>query len=146
MPSANCSQPNLQDTVYALGDTQTRLASESADNLLWDQYTMAPGSSRFTNALSRIAFKTQRSSLPLHDVLSSTAEVGSQSTHSRLLVVTGRSRRLAVESHAVELQQVLTEKNAHLGSETTKALGDVGSALVASTANVSLLVVQAFLS
>ena len=60
--------------------------------------------------------------------------------------MTGRSRRLAVESHAAELQQVLTEKNAHLGSETTKALGDVGSALVASTANASLLVVQAFLS
>ena len=129
-----------------MGNTQTRMASESADNLLWDRYTGSGAEPELGNALSRATFTTQHIPLPLHALVEAVSQTSSEHPQSRLLVVAGRSRRLAVESHEVELQQLVAEKNASLGSETMKTLGDVGSALVASNTNANLLVLQAFLS
>ena len=122
------------------------MASESADNLLWDRYTQRTAGPDVLTALTRAVFTTQHTPLPLHALLEVVSRTSSEHQQSRLLVVAGRSRRLAVETHAVELQQLLAEKNVSLSSETMKTLGDVGSALVASSTNASLLVMQAFLS
>ena len=121
------------------------MASETADNLLWDRYSTS-AVPELAEALSRISFTDHRSALPLHSVLSVADETASAHPQSRLLVVVGRSRRLAVDSHAVELQQLLVERTASLGSETIKTVGDVGSAFVAAGTNASLLILQAFLS
>lgn len=67
-------------------------------------------------------------------------------TSKPVLVVTGRSRRMAVESHTQELQQLGLERNASLASEISKMFGDVGSAFVVAGGNVSLVVTQATLS
>lgn len=82
----------------------------------------------------------------LHSATDAAARVASEHSGSRLLVIVGRSRRMAVESHVQELQVFLSEKNVSLASEMIKTLGDVGSALVASNVNGSLLILQAFLS
>lgn len=137
-PSQNASP----DTVYAMHNTQTRLASDSADNILWDRYTTS-ATPELANALRRITFSHTNASTPLHSVLEATDRSISQHEQSRILVVVGRSRRMAVDSHAVELQKLLTERNATVGSEVIKTLGDIGAAYVAANTNASLLVLQA---
>lgn len=136
---------NVQDTVYALRDTQTQLACQSADNLLWDRYTRS-AVPEFATALQRISFREEHTPLVLHSINDDAAQAVSQHAESRLLVVVGRSRRMAVESHAQELQVLLSEKGTSLGPEFAKTFGDVGSALVAGNVNASLLILQAFLS
>ncbi|EKM59486.1 uncharacterized protein PHACADRAFT_250007 [Phanerochaete carnosa HHB-10118-sp] len=134
-----------QDTVYAFKDTQTQLASETADNLLWDRYTRST-TPELSGALSRITFREEHSPRVLRSATDAAARVASEHSGSRLLVIVGRSRRMAVESHVQELQVFLSEKGVSLGSELMKTLGDVGSALVASNVNGSLLILQASLS
>lgn len=65
------------------------------------------------------------------------------STQSRVTVVVGRSRRMAVESHSVELKALLSERGVNVTSELPKTLGDVGAAFVLTDASTSLLVLQA---
>lgn len=62
----------------------------------------------------------------------------------KLLVVCGRSRRLAVENHHAELRKVMEEHgtSAH-GAEVKKTVGDVGAAIILSRCPVSLTVLQA---
>ena len=135
----------MQDTVYALRDTQTQLASETADNVLWDRYTRSTAP-ELSGALSRVSFREEHSPMVLHAAIGAATLAAAEHPQSRLLAVLGRSRRMAVESHAVELQLLASEKNASLGSEVMKTLGDVGSAFVAGNVNASLLILQAFLS
>ncbi|KAF8076796.1 Sodium/hydrogen exchanger family-domain-containing protein [Lyophyllum atratum] len=119
------------DTVYGQHNTQTRLASDTADNLTWDP-------------ISRITFSTISSAKPLHTIVELVAKEASQSTPVRnIIVVAGRSRRMAVESHKSELQEVITEAGASIGSSVPKTVGDVGAALVASNTAASLLILQA---
>ena len=56
---------------------------------------------------------------------------------------TGRSRRLAVESHAVELKQI-TDENGTTGAaqEVRKTIGDVATAFIAARSYVGLVVLQ----
>lgn len=61
----------------------------------------------------------------------------------RLLVVVGRSRRLATESHQAELKQILGENNSSIGTDVRNTLGEVATALIASGVNASVLVMQA---
>lgn len=138
-------QSTFPDTVYALRDTQTRLASDTADNLIWERYTTG-ADAELASALGRIAFSSEAAAQPLHAVLDAATRAAARHAASGLLVVVGRSRRLAVESHAVELQQLVAEKGASVGSDTVKTLGDVGSAFVAANTSGSLLVLQAFLA
>ncbi|KAJ2934165.1 hypothetical protein H1R20_g2904, partial [Candolleomyces eurysporus] len=59
----------------------------------------------------------------------------------RLVIVTGRSRRLAVEDHRRELKDVMDEYG-QLGPEVRKALGDVASAFVAADIASGIVVLQ----
>ncbi|KAG6854452.1 hypothetical protein C0991_006531 [Blastosporella zonata] len=128
------------DTVYAQDNTQTRLASTTADNLAWDRYA-SPSSSHDATALARINFSTVSSAKPLHTIVDLVAR---QAEHTRnLIVVAGRSRRMAVESHASELQTLISDTGTSVSSMVPKTLGDVGAALVASSSAASLLVLQA---
>jgi hypothetical protein len=79
---------------------------------------------------------------------SSTAGVG-------VVIVAGRSRRLAVEGHRAELKELMQEDSAGSGSgevtetssvrEVKKTVGEVGSAFVGRGVGVGVWVVQAAL-
>ncbi|TFK26895.1 hypothetical protein FA15DRAFT_615019 [Coprinopsis marcescibilis] len=59
-----------------------------------------------------------------------------------LIVVTGRSRRLAVENHRVELKELMDEHGG-IGGEVRKTIGDVASAFVVADVGSGVLVLQA---
>lgn len=59
-----------------------------------------------------------------------------------LIIVTGRSRRLAAVDHRMELKEMMAERGS-LGGEVRKTLGDVASAFVASSVGSAVLVLQA---
>ncbi|KAM5534796.1 hypothetical protein V8D89_011512 [Ganoderma adspersum] len=129
------------DTVYGAQTTQTRMASETADNLLWTKLTTT-GVPELANASARLTFREETATRPLHHVLEIAASAAH--AHARQIVVTGRSRRMAVESHQVELQRLVGERGATLGAELPKTLGHVACAfVVAGSAQASLLVIQA---
>ena len=123
------------------------MQSDTADNLLWDRVTSTNSSfsAEVRVAMSRISFRTESAARPLHRMLELTSSEASQ-TSKPLLVVAGRSRRMAVESHKRELQQLVTERGASLASEVSNTLGDVASVFVVVEGNASLVVVQATLS
>ena len=86
------------------------------------------------------------SAAPLRTVLERGASEGvvAKQASKSLLVVAGRARRLAVESHAVELRAMLAEQHAqYVGGEVRKSLGEVACAVVVSNLKTGLLVVQA---
>ena len=95
------------------------------------------------SALHRITFSEESSTLPLHSILETCSRTFAQYPHARPIVVLGRSRRMAVGSHATELNALLSATGAALGSETAKTMGDVGTAMVAKNIGASLLVLQA---
>ncbi|KAI0036744.1 cation/H+ exchanger [Vararia minispora EC-137] len=131
------------DTVYAQ-NTQTRLQSDTADNIAWSSYAIASTrSDELGSALRRITFQEETSAKPLHRVLELAGAAASNHSAKPLFVVVGRSRRLAVDSHKQELLQLAQEHNATISSEAPRTFGEVGAAVVASGANVSLVVVQA---
>ncbi|KAF8214100.1 potassium:hydrogen antiporter [Mycena galopus ATCC 62051] len=134
------------DTVYGQQTTQSRLVSNTADNILWDRFTV-PSSSRtdtVAEALSRITFKTQESGEPLHKIVELVELESKNLPEGRnLVVMLGRSRRMAVESHNAELQRLIASTGGSIGSAVSKTVGDVGAALVASRSSASLLVLQA---
>ena len=92
-------------------------------------------------ALSRIAFSTRASAKPLHTLVQLVPKDNLQTMS--VIVVAGRSRRLAVVSHQAELTQIITESGSSLGSSIPRTLGDVGAALIATKTPASLLIVQA---
>ena len=95
------------------------------------------------SALSRIRFDAASSSQPLHTIVELVKAEMSRSTSPKdMIVVTGRSRRMAVENHHLELQQLIAESGSPIGSSVSKTLGDVGAALAATNTHVSLLVLQ----
>ena len=131
------------DTVYGQRDTQTRLQSETADNILWSQFTSSgTGHSQdVASALTRIAFTEESTSKPLHRTIEIAAQLAQ--LPKSLFIVAGRSRRMAVDSHQAELRQLIAEKGISVGSEAPKTLGDVAAAYVATGVNASLVVLQA---
>ncbi|KAI0053661.1 cation/H+ exchanger [Auriscalpium vulgare] len=133
------------DTLYGQRDTQTRIQSDTVDNILWDRFTSSTSqhTAETASALSRISFEEEHTARPLHSMLDMATADAKRNSSKPPFVVAGRSRRMAVESHDVELRQLLSEHNASLGSEAPKTFGEVATAFVATGANVSLLVVQA---
>jgi hypothetical protein len=134
----------VADTVYPHRDTQTQLASDTADNLLWNKYS-APSESHSPSvaaALTRITFTMVTSAQPLHTMLEHIAESSAQTgqAHKSLMVVVGRSRRMAVESHQAELREIV---GTGMGKETSRTLGDVGAAVLVAGTTLNLLVLQA---
>ncbi|KAF8625621.1 hypothetical protein AX17_006806 [Amanita inopinata Kibby_2008] len=163
------------DTVYGYANTETRLQSETADNVAWVQYTQQKKEqgSNSQAALSRIEFRELFTPTPLHSAIAEasirradgdgeTKEVAEAdagaSTRSkggreakdgraplgsnRLLVMTGRSRRLAVENHSKELKQLM-EEYGNVGAEVKKTIGDVAAAFVVAGCGHGVVVVQA---
>ena len=133
--------------MYSQQGTQVRLESDSADNILWSRVT-SPNPSfsvEVRAALTRISFRTESAVNPLHRMLELAGREASH-TSKPVLVVAGRSRRMAVESHKQELRRLGAEHNANLATEISKMFGDVASAFVVAGGNVSLIVTQATLS
>jgi hypothetical protein len=136
------SQTVFPDTVYARDDTVAQLQSSTADDILWEKYTSASTTHApvIASALARMSFTSSASAAPLRTVVDSArAEAGVRPT----LTVLGRSRRLAVESHAAELAQIAAEAHVTHAADVQKTLGDVAAAVIASGVRASLLVVQA---
>lgn len=137
------------DTIYAQHSTQTRLLSETADNIAWGLYSTPPSEASphpqyVIDALHRIAFLEETAPSPLHATVQKAqqqqqlAEENSQT----LMIVVGRSRRLAVEDHHDDLKELM-EEHGQVRSEIKKTIGDVASALLVSGCNAGVIVVQA---
>lgn len=121
-----------------------------ADNIAWNKYfgpsAGTPLSPAARNALTRVTVAELESDKPLAAILKrATSEAAvAKEAHKSLLFVAGRARRLAVESHAVELRDLLAEQHAQsVGGEVRKSLGEVACAVVVSGIKAGLLVVQA---
>ena len=134
------------DTVYGQSNTQIRLESDTADNLTWEQF------SKPTITNSRITFHTETTSKPLGraiELINAEASLRSSSTssnHKTMIVLAGRSRRMAVESLHNELSGLMMSSESGgttIGAPVPKTLGDMGAALVLMNVNASLLVLQA---
>ncbi|KAK7025215.1 Na-H-exchanger domain-containing protein [Favolaschia claudopus] len=137
------------DTVYGHHTTETRLQSETADNIAWTKYAPPPAaadSASMSSTSSKIEFRERGTPIPLHAAISEVKmhqETTSTETRpARVLVVLGRSRRLAVENHAGELKDLANEYGS-VGVEVRKTMGDVASAFVVAGAGSGLVVVQA---
>ncbi|KAG8952978.1 K(+)/H(+) antiporter [Tulasnella sp. 424] len=146
------SIPRMADTIYPNVTTQTRLASDTADSICWFKYApqedpnaIAPQHTpQVQDALSRITFTSQSSPRPLHSLVNKASEVAAE---KRLIVVVGRGKRLAAESHQDEMKILLDEeqgrKHGGLGDELRNTLGDVATAFMVSRVSAGLLVMQA---
>ncbi|KAI0040269.1 hypothetical protein FA95DRAFT_1527812 [Auriscalpium vulgare] len=138
------SVTGFPDTVYGHANTQTRLQSETADSILWAKYASptsdASSDPALAPALARIDFQELATPVPLHAAVQQARGVAAE--RSRVLVVMGRSRRLAVESHHQELKE-LTNEHGGVGSEVKKTVGDVATAFILSGVNAGLVVMQA---
>jgi hypothetical protein len=153
--------PGFPDTVYGQPNTEIRMQSETADNITWARYAgpRKDTSSVSTAALSRIEFRELATPIPLHaaiqeaDMLaeSKAGEGNGWGKEGRLLVMAGRSKRLAVESHQAELKELLEEYGSgtgtggygRVGSEVRKTLGDVASAFMLAGVGSGVVVMQA---
>ena len=71
--------------------------------------------------------------------MSETASAGRRT----LIVLAGRSRRMAVESLAEEAKTLSAVAGSTMNSSVPKTLGHVGAAIVATGVGASLLVMQA---
>ncbi|OCH94296.1 hypothetical protein OBBRIDRAFT_831935 [Obba rivulosa] len=137
----------FQDTSYNLRDTQALAASEEADNAMWAQYTSPPTAT--DSAFARMTFKDEDSSQPLHAILAGVTDTIERTrlTHSRLLVIAGRSRNMKYDKKRdalhLELLGLCKERRTSLSTDVQKTLGDMAAAFVAANSNVSLLVMQA---
>lgn len=130
------------DTHYGEVTAQHRLVSDTTDNLLWDKFAQKDTSNPIElDALSRIKFVTKSSPQLLHTIAEDANNL--IAAGNELIVVLGRSRRMAIESHATELREIIKECGSAIGSSVAKTLGDVGASLVVMNVPASLLVMQA---
>jgi len=144
---------SILDKVYGHNNTETRMQPDIADNIIWARYTTPPPASNsdrkstlfrcffFSSPPSRI--KTLSTPIPLHAAIQEATDAILYpstmmqiptvplltATAPKLIVVTGRSRRLAVENHQNELKELMGEHE-HVGAEVRKTIGDVGTAFV----------------
>jgi len=125
-----------------------RLQSDTADNLTWGLYADGgenDGSSEVVReALTRVEFLEMGTPKPLHAIVGRVNEMVDVMSEkkTRVLVMVGRSRRLAVEDHTVELREVL-RNGKPIGGEAKRTIGDVGTALVVSGVKAGVVVLQA---
>jgi len=129
------------DTVYGQSNTQMRLESDTADNLTWEQFIKP------TTANSRITFNTETTLTPLGraiELIKAEATLRSSSSKNKtMIVLAGRSRRMAVESLHGELSDLINNSGSSISASVPKTLGDMGAALVLTNVNASLLILQA---
>ncbi|KAG2088910.1 Sodium/hydrogen exchanger family-domain-containing protein [Suillus cothurnatus] len=120
----------IQTHFMATNNTEMRFQSETANSVLWARYANSQLSddtpSSLSAALSRIKFSEYSSPSPLHHAIQLA------SAQKPVLVVVGRSRRLAGEDHTSELQQILEERSSVGQDVISKTIGDPATAFVAS--------------
>ncbi|KAF7294212.1 hypothetical protein HMN09_01149600 [Mycena chlorophos] len=128
------------DTVYGQQTTETRMVSDTADNILWDRLSASA-----PVVAGQATFQKKDAPQPLHAIceLVETECAIAQNQGRPLIVFAGRSRRMAVESHKGELESIVSGKGTAIVSALSKTVGDVSAALVASGTSASLLVMQA---
>jgi len=140
----------MPDTVYGQHNTETRLQSDTADNILWARYATAPipnsdgqstSSGSPSASRSRLEFNTLSTPIPLHAAVQQASEAVT-SASTKLIVVAGRSRRLAVENHRKELKELMDD-HGHVGAEVRKTIGDVATAFVVAGVGSGVVVLQA---
>ena len=134
------------DTVYPNANTQTRLESDTADNIAWARHS-APQVR--TSAHDRINFLHRATPAPIRSLI---GMIDEDLQDKRLIVAVGRARRLAVQSHQDELS-VLFHGRGHASgtgggsaSEVRKTVGDVAAGILVgsqSTNPAALIVLQA---
>lgn len=140
------------DTIYDTTTPERLTVSASADKLLWERYrslVSGPGdgastSSASTVYTSRIELAEESSATPLAAINERAIRLRSH-RRTRTLIVTGRSRRLAVENHEDELQHIFKKHDGkYLSDEVRKTVGDVATACMAfSPRACGLVVIQA---
>ncbi|VDB87370.1 unnamed protein product [Peniophora sp. CBMAI 1063] len=146
--TAMSQNTQFPDTVYGAHTTQMVLQSETADTIAWERYSVPAARNgeglepQVAGALSRIELQDLATPVPLHAVVSHGAVNGAKGD-AHLLVVLGRSRRLAVEDHHSELKELSDERGEHLTSDVRKTIGDVASAFVVTDVRAALIVMQA---
>lgn len=146
-PTLQHTITSVMDTVYGHQNTQTRLQSDTADDVTWGLYTRGgegDGLSEVVKeALTRVEFSEMGTPKPLHAIVGRVSEiVDTMSEKARVLVMVGRSRRLAVENHTPELREML-QNGKSIGGEVKRTIGDVGTALVVSGVRAGVVVLQA---
>ncbi|KAJ7066533.1 Sodium/hydrogen exchanger family-domain-containing protein [Mycena amicta] len=129
------------DTVYGNVTTQTRMQSDTADNIAWAKFASAHPTD-VSSSQKNIEFRQLISPIPLHAAIHEVNAYRESHRHTRVLAVIGRSRRLAVENHAGELKELVGEYGS-VGAEVRKTMGDVASAFVVAGAGDGLVVLQA---
>ena len=148
-PALQHTIASVMDTVYAQYDPQMRLQSDTADDLTWGLYAgggeTADGLSEVVReALARVEFLEMTTPKPLHAIVGRVSGIVDEMSQkkTRVLVMVGRSRRLAVEDHTAELREML-HGGKPIGGEVRKTIGDVGTALVVSGVKAGIVVLQA---
>lgn len=71
------------------------------------------------------------------------AALRASGSNKTMIVLAGRSRRMAVESLHSEFRGLMTDSGSFISTSVPKTLGDVGAALVATSVDASLLILQA---
>ncbi|KAG6827512.1 hypothetical protein H0H92_011484, partial [Tricholoma furcatifolium] len=110
---ASAVTSGFPDTVYGQPNTATRMQSDTADNITWARYASptaeTASSPTLGPALSRIEFKELGTPTLLRTGIHEALDARARAPGARLLVVAGRGRRMAVESHKRELREVMAE-------------------------------------
>jgi hypothetical protein len=149
--NTDMSTSGFPDTIYAPPTTQTRMDSENADNLIFLRYTGDAAlalPARVKDALTRVKFDSVSTAAPLRKTIeyANAAQPATEGKGRNLLVLVGRGRRMAIESHHAEVTTITQEHAAKggigIGGETLRTLGDVATALLLGT-KASVLVMQA---
>ena len=118
------------------------MQSDTADNIAWARYASASASDTKSSSNPHVEFKYLLTPIPLHAAIQEATAVALSSSGYKLVVVTGRSRRLAVENHRAELQTLMDE-HSHVGAEVRKTVGDVATAFVVAGVGSGVVVLQA---
>ena len=129
------------NTMYGNATTHPKPQSQTADGVAWARYAAPPTalSREDGEALSRVTFEELAGADPLHAALHRVRLLPRP-----VVVVVGRSQRLAVEEYHAELRALEGEHGAApVHSDVRKTIGDVGTAFVMAGIDANLLVMQA---
>lgn len=130
------------DTVYPRATTQSRLESDTADNIAWTRQSRPTIP---TAAHERVEFIERASPTPIRLLINMMDD--EELLDRRLIVAVGRARRLAAQSHQDELKTILGGSGYASGtgggsvSEVRKTVGDVAAGLLAGSQNTAALIV-----
>ncbi|KAL0571129.1 K(+)/H(+) antiporter [Marasmius crinis-equi] len=124
------------DTVYASMTKETRIQAVTADAVIWDRYASIASSKTCFRELNVETGEALRG--VVDDIRGWVSTI-----KGRKVVVTGRSRRLAVENHVKELKEAFRGGE---GGDVRKTVGDVAAAIMSRgtvTGADGLVVIQA---